>query len=82
MRYQRSIAISSRHSKLIRLIRSGEFSTPLLAQKLGVSEQTVYRDIEFLKEQGRQIRSVRCARGWAYKIEGPQTVANGKGSSR
>jgi DeoR/GlpR family transcriptional regulator of sugar metabolism len=68
MRYQRSLEISSRHSKLIGLIRAGEFSSPNLARTLRVSEQTIYRDIEFLKDRGYSIRSVRLAKGWAYKL--------------
>jgi DeoR/GlpR family transcriptional regulator of sugar metabolism len=69
------LAIADRHGKLIDLIRRGEFSSPLLAEKLGCSEQTVYRDIDFLKEQGYSIRAIRHARGWAYKLLGePATV--------
>ena len=78
MRYQRSLAIASRHDKLIGLIRAGEFSSPNLAQELHVSEQTIYRDIESLKERGYSIRSVRLAKGWAYKLLGaPLHVAAG-----
>lgn len=80
-RYQKSLGIASRHYRLIDLIRSGEFSSPDLAAKLQVSEQTIYRDIEFLKGQGHDIRAVRLARGWAYKLlEESATIPNGKGS--
>ena len=83
MRYEKSLAIASRHDKLIELIRSGEFSSPDLAQKLDVSEQTIYRDIDFLKQRGYSIRSEKHADGWAYHLlAGPATVSNGKGSSR
>jgi hypothetical protein len=40
MRYEHYLAIASWHERLIDLIRSGEFSSPDLAEKLGVSEQT------------------------------------------
>ncbi len=83
MRYKRSLAIASRHHRLIDLIRSGEFSSPDLAQKLKVSEQTVYRDIESLKERGFFIRSVRLSNAWAYQLLDEQEVGpSGKGSSR
>ena len=83
MRYGRSLAIASRHDRLIELIRSGEFSSPDLATKLKVSEQTIYRDIDFLKQRGYSIRSQRHAAGWAYHLLAePATVSNGRGSTR
>lgn len=83
MRYKRFLAIASRHDKLIELIRSGEFSSPDLAQKLDVSEQTIYRDIDFLKQRGYSIRSEKHANGWAYHLRTePAIVSNGKRSSR
>lgn len=81
MRYGRSLAIASRHDRLIELIRSGELSSPKLAKKLEVSEQTIYRDIDFLKHRGYSIRSERHAAGWAYHLLAvPATVSSGKGS--
>lgn len=68
MRYQRSLTIASRHERLVRLIRSGQFSSPDLARTLKVSEQTIYRDIEFLKKRGYSIRSEKHANGWAYRL--------------
>jgi predicted DNA-binding transcriptional regulator YafY len=83
MRYERSLAISSRHDRLIELIRTGGFSSPELAEKLKVSEQTIYRDSNFLKSTGYSIRSEKRADGWAYHLLAePATVSNGKGSSR
>lgn len=83
MRYERSLAIASRHNTLIGLIRSGEFSSPDLAKKLKVSEQTIYRDIESLKERGYRIRSIRLSKAWAYELlREPELLTNGKGSSR
>lgn len=80
MRYARSFAIAGRHGQLITLIRSGEFSSRVLAEKLNVSEQTIYRDIDSLKERGYVIRSVRLSRGWAYKLDETSPVPNRKGS--
>jgi DeoR/GlpR family transcriptional regulator of sugar metabolism len=83
MRYRRSLAITSRHDRLIELIRSGEFSSPDLAKKLKVSEQTVYRDIDFLKQRGHVIRSEKHADGWAYHLLAePATVSTEKEASR
>jgi biotin operon repressor len=82
MRYERSVAITTRHNRLIELIRSGDFSSPVLAEKLAVSEQTIYRDIEFLKARGYSIQSVRLSKGWAYKLAEPATVPGWKGSAR
>ena len=83
MRYERSLAIASRHDRLIKLIRSGEYSSPSLAEKLEVSEQTIYRDIDFLKKRGYSIRSEKHADGWAYHLlDEPATISNGKGSRK
>lgn len=68
MRYGRALAISGRHDRLIELIRSGEFSSSALARKLEVSEQTIYRDIQFLKNTGYSIRSKKHVDGWAYHL--------------
>jgi DeoR/GlpR family transcriptional regulator of sugar metabolism len=82
MRYGRSLAIANRHDRLIEMIRSGEFSSPDLAAKLKVSEQTIYRDIDFLKRRGYSIRSERHAASWAYHfLAEPATVSSGKGLS-
>lgn len=68
MRYERAVAISKRHEELLALVRSGSYSSPALAKKLGVSEPTVYRDIYFLKRQGHCIESVRSSANWAYRL--------------
>ena len=81
MRYERSFAVTDRLEKLADLIRTGAYSTPALAVKLDVSEQTVYRDIMFLKS-GYSIRSVKQSAGWAYKVlSEPSTDVQGRGSS-
>lgn len=82
MRYDRSLAIAERHSKLVDLIRSGAFASHELAKKLKVSEQTIYRDIDFLKQRGFSIRPQKHTDGWAYHLLDESTeVSNGKGSS-
>lgn len=69
MRYNQLATISDRHAKLMVLIREGTHSTPGLSKQLGVSEQTIYRDVEYLKQNGYAIKAVRVARGWAYRLE-------------
>jgi DeoR/GlpR family transcriptional regulator of sugar metabolism len=68
MRYERSLAINKRHKDLLALIRGGAHSSPYLAEELGVSEQTIYRDILFLKKQGYIIKAVKLSVNWAYKL--------------
>lgn len=70
MRYERTSAISDRHSTLLQLVREGDHSTKSLADELAVSEPTVNRDIEFLREQGYEIKAVRVKRKWAYRMAG------------
>jgi len=82
MRYDRSLAVADRLDNLVSLIRSGAYSTPSLAQKLGVSEQTIYRGIQSLKRRGYAIRSIKQASSWAYRLETePAKPVQGKGSS-
>jgi biotin operon repressor len=68
MRYERALAIADRHDRLIKLIQSGDYSSYDLAEQLGVSEQTIYRDIDFLKQRGFAIRSEKHSDGWAYHL--------------
>lgn len=83
MRYQRSLAVTKRLADLLSLIRSGMYSSPAIAGKLGVSEQTVYRDILFLKQQGHSIRSVRVSSQWAYQLLGnSRAVTLSEGAQR
>jgi DeoR/GlpR family transcriptional regulator of sugar metabolism len=68
MPYERVLAISARHQKLLDLVRSGEHSAQDLAEILGVSEQTIYRDINSLKDRGYSVRSVKSGQTWAYQL--------------
>jgi DeoR/GlpR family transcriptional regulator of sugar metabolism len=68
MRYEQAFAITERLENLLALIARGTHSSYSLAEKLGVSEQTVYRDILFLKTRGHPIRSVRRSTSWAYQL--------------
>jgi biotin operon repressor len=68
MLYQRSMDIERRLTTVLRLIRSGGYSTPMIAQKLGISIPTVSRDVTALRERGYDIRSERKADGWQYVL--------------
>lgn len=69
MRYDQLRFIVERHSQLLGMLQEGRFSTPMLAECLGVSEQTIYRDIDYLKQNGYAIRAVRLSRQWAYQLD-------------
>jgi DNA-binding transcriptional ArsR family regulator len=66
MLYQRSLEIERRLETALELIRSGEYSTPMLAEKLGVSIPTVSRHVTALRERGHNIRSERRDGGWRF----------------
>jgi len=55
---------------LLQLVCEANHSTRSLADHLDVSEPTISRDIEFLREQGYEIKAVRVHRRWAYQIAG------------
>lgn len=70
MLYQRSLDIERRLEAALRLIRSGGYSTPMLAEQLGVSIPTVSRYVTALRERGHEIRSERTDERWRYVVNG------------
>jgi biotin operon repressor len=68
MLYQRSLDIERRLEAVLRLIRSGGYSTPMIAQEIGVSIPTVSRDVTALRERGHDIQSVRKNDSWHYEL--------------
>jgi biotin operon repressor len=75
MLYQRSLDIERRLETVLRLIRSGGYSTPMIAEELGISIPTVSRDVTALRERGHDIRSERKYGGWRYLlIQNPKKV--------
>jgi predicted DNA-binding transcriptional regulator YafY len=68
MLYRRSLDIERRLEKVLRLVRSGGYSTPMIAQELGVSIPTVSRDLTALRERGHEIRSERKGERWRYVL--------------
>jgi len=69
MLYERSREIERRLETALALIRSGEYSTPMLAEKLGVSIPTVSRHVTALRERGHNIRSERTNGGWRFVVD-------------
>lgn len=68
MLYQRSLDIERRLDAVLRLICTGGYSTPKIAQELAVSIPTVSRDVMALRERGYDIRSERAVDGWRYVL--------------
>jgi biotin operon repressor len=75
MLYQRSMDIERRLEEVLSLIRSGGYSTPMIAQKIGVSIPTVSRDVTALRERGHDIQSVRKNDSWHYVVSRTATSA-------
>ena len=70
MLYERSLEIERRLHTVLRLVRTGRYSTPHLAEQLGVSIPTVSRYVTALRERGYDIRAEKQARGWRYILAG------------
>ncbi len=76
--YRRSEQIENRLQTLIRLIRQGKYSTPMLATALKVSQPTISRCLTALRERGYSIRAVNDGGSWAYELAGEPGKSNGK----
>ncbi len=68
MLYQRSLEIERRLEAVLGMIRKGSYSTPRLAEELGVSIPTVSRDVTALRQRGHDIRAERGENGWRYVL--------------
>lgn len=68
MLYERSLGIEQRLQTVLDLVRSGRYSTPVIADKLGVSVPTVSRDVTALRERGHDIRAERKGDAWSYVL--------------
>jgi biotin operon repressor len=71
MLYERSFLIEKRLQDVLQLVRSGFYSTPAIAEQLGVSVPTVSRDVTALRERGYDIRSERRGGSWRYILANP-----------
>jgi hypothetical protein len=69
MPFERSLEIECRLTDVLRLIRTGRFSTPKLADEVGVSIPTISRIVAALRERGHNIQAKRTRRGWQYVLK-------------
>ncbi len=68
MRYQLALEIRERIEEVLRLIRTGEYSTPALAAAVGVSIPTLSRIVAALRQRGHDIEAERTEKGWRYVL--------------
>ena len=68
MSYQRSHEIEVRLETILCLIQTGKYSTPMLAEEVGVSIPTVSRCVNALRERGHDIKAEKHADGWRYVL--------------
>jgi biotin operon repressor len=70
MVYARSLEIGKRLDDVLRLIRTGRYSAPKLAEKINVSIPTISRCVTALREKGHDIRAEKHGDGWRYVLAG------------
>ena len=68
MRYRKSLEIEQRLAEALRLIETGQYSTPLLAETLGVSIPTISRYVTALRDRGHDIRAEKREGRWRYVL--------------
>jgi biotin operon repressor len=68
MPFERSLEIERRLDDVLRLIRTGRYSTPMLSEKVGVSIPTISRCVTALRDRGYDIQSARDTEGWFYVL--------------
>ena len=68
MHFEKSLQIEQRLCELLELIQSGHYSTPELAERVGVSVPTVSRSIQALRERGHEIISEKAEGGWHCEL--------------
>lgn len=71
MPFERSLEIEQRLGAILRLIRTGRFSTPKLAKEVGVSVPTMSRCVMALRKRGHNIRAERRRNEWRYVLSQP-----------
>lgn len=68
MAFEHSLEIARRLDDVLRLIRTGRFSTPMLAEEVGVSIPTISRIVAALRDRGHDIQAERHDGGWRYVL--------------
>jgi transposase len=69
MLYQRSLEIEQRLDAVLRLIHTGNYSTPTLATEVGVSIPTISRCVTALRARGHNIQAEKFENGWRYFLK-------------
>jgi biotin operon repressor len=69
MPFERTLEIERRLDEVLRLIQTGRFSTPTLAEEVGVSIPTISRCVTALRARGHEIRAQRQDGAWRYVLE-------------
>lgn len=69
MAFERSVEIARRLDDVLHLIRTGRYSTPKLAEEVGVSIPTISRIVAALRLRGHDIRAEKHENGWRYVLE-------------
>lgn len=69
MAYEQSYEIEQRLQTVLRCVAQGVYSTPQIADELGVSIPTVSRCVQALRGRGHMIRSEKHREGWRYVLE-------------
>lgn len=73
MLYERSLGIERRLQAVLTLVKQGGYSTPMIAEKLGVSVPTVSRDVTALRQRGFEILAEKGSNGWRYVLRESRT---------
>ncbi len=60
--------IERRLDDVLRLIRTGRFSTPMLAEEVSVSIPTISRCVTALRLRGHDLRAEKHGDGWRYVV--------------
>jgi biotin operon repressor len=78
MPFERSQEIERRLDDVLRLICTGRFSTPMLAEEVGVSIPTISRCVTALRTRGYDIRAEMHGGGWRYVLKTKHKAAKQK----
>ena len=81
MPFERSLEIERRLDEVLRLIRIGRFSTPMLAAEVGVSIPTISRCVTALRLRGYDIRAEKHENGWRYIVSGKKKPGKKKANA-
>ena len=68
MPFERSLEIERRLVGVLRLILTGRYCTPTLAEEVGVSIPTISRCVTALRVRGHNIRAENHGDGWRYVL--------------